>query len=171
MKANKLKASELRVGNITTMGVVSLIDQDVFRVVDSEGDSFKNTWAEINPISLTEELLLKFGFEHEDHYLELQIHEHLSIIYMGYLALMIDGVIIQVNNTNSDKLHQLQNLYFSLKGEELTPDETNKTLKCEKCGNSEGVEESECPYQLEINEEHVTCNCCEDCGRECCESI
>jgi len=68
-------------------------------------------------------------------------------------------------------VHQLQNIWFALSGKELTPDETNETLKCEKCGNSEGVEESECPYQLEINEEHVTCHCCKDCSRECCESI
>jgi hypothetical protein len=118
-----MKASELRIGNITSMGVVCSIEDNVFRVLDSEGDTFKNTWADIQPIPLTEEWLLKLGFTDEEDYLELEIHESLSIIYVGYLALMLDGVIIQINDVNSDKVHQLQNLYFALTGEELKQQE------------------------------------------------
>jgi hypothetical protein len=120
-----MKASELRIGNITSMGVVCSIEDNVFRVLDSEGDTFKNTWADIQPIPLTEEWLLKLGFTDEEDYLELEIHESLSIIYVGYLALMLDGVIIQINDVNSDKVHQLQNLYFALTGEELKQQEPN----------------------------------------------
>jgi hypothetical protein len=36
---------------------------------------------------------------------------------------MLDGVIIQINDVNSDKVHQLQNLYFALTGEELKQQE------------------------------------------------
>lgn len=114
-----MKASELRIGNYientdSQMASYMVVNADVIKQNELK------MYASLEPIQLTEEWLVKFGFEHEDHYLELQIHEHLSIIYMGYLALMIDGVIIQVNNTNSDKLHQLQNLYFALTGKELT---------------------------------------------------
>jgi hypothetical protein len=125
LKTRKMKASELGIGNLLQpkkeyhnqfhgAGNVTSIEESKFVILDH----YPGKWFE--PIPLTEEWLLKFGFEHEDDYLELQINEHLSIIYVGYLALMIDGVIIQVNNTNSDKVHQLQNLYFALTGEELT---------------------------------------------------
>jgi hypothetical protein len=112
-----MKASELRIGNIVRYGANNrVLDAELFLQLLKYTTPF-------DPIPLTEERLLKFGFEHEDDYLELQINEHLSIIYVGYLALMIDGVIIQVNNTNSDKVHQLQNLYFALTGEELKQQE------------------------------------------------
>ena len=118
MKSSELRASELRVGNITTLGVVSLIDQDVFRVVDSEGDSFKNTWAEIKPIQLTEEWLLKFGFQkfkgdNLDCFLnDFETSCNLKLLFWK-------GTQIQ----NIDYVHQLQNLYFALTGEELKEQE------------------------------------------------
>jgi hypothetical protein len=123
MKSSELRASELRVGNITTLGVVSLIDQDVFRVVDSEGDSFKNTWAEIKPISLTEEWLLKFGFE-----INRQTKEENNIwrCYSeeGFFEVEQIGSSFFLDDnhcygTKINHVHQLQNLYFALTGEEL----------------------------------------------------
>jgi hypothetical protein len=119
MKSSELRASELRIGNITTLGVVSLIDQDVFRVVDSEGDSFKNTWAEIKPIPITEEWLLKFGFEKTEWY----FNSYRLVIGNNDYAILIDldgncevGDII---TCKIQYVHQLQNLYFALTGEEL----------------------------------------------------
>jgi hypothetical protein len=123
MKSSELRASELRVGNITTLGVVSLIDQDVFRVVDSEGDSFKNTWAEIKPIPLTEEWLLKFGFE-----INRQTKEENNIwrCYSeeGFFEVEQIGSSFFLDDnhcygTKINHVHQLQNLYFALTGEEL----------------------------------------------------
>jgi hypothetical protein len=119
-----MKANELRIGNLVDLGnriaKVIEINHLICVVVDLEEtqDTIED-YERVKGIPLTEEWLLKFGFTDEDDYLELQIHESLSIIYVGYLALIIDGVIIQVNNTNSDKVHQLQNLYFALTGEEL----------------------------------------------------
>jgi hypothetical protein len=132
MKSSELRASELRVGNITTLGVVSLIDQDVFRVVDSEGDSFKNTWADIQPIPLTEEWLLKFGFD--------KVGIALTSIAIAPLNLpctfnlpntpfsFCQGKLILTTGTgdfcvNIEYVHQLQNLYFALTGEELKEQE------------------------------------------------
>jgi hypothetical protein len=124
MNMPSMKANELRIGNLVDLGnriaKVIEINHLICVVVDLEEtqDTIED-YERVKGIPLTEEWLLKFGFTDEDDYLELQIHESLSIIYVGYLALIIDGVIIQVNNTNSDKVHQLQNLYFALTGEEL----------------------------------------------------
>jgi len=119
-----MKASELRIGNLVDLGnrIAKVIEINHLACVVVDLEETQDTiedYERTKPIPLTEEWLLKFGFTDEDDYLELQIHESLSIIYVGYLALIIDGVIIQVNNTNSDKVHQLQNLYFALTGEEL----------------------------------------------------
>jgi hypothetical protein len=132
MKASELRASELRVGNITTLGVVSLIDQDVFRVVDSEGDSFKNTWAEIKPIPLTEEWLLKLGFKQCGYEMLSWKHETLLPSFdldginwadfdepdYQFLNYKVADEILRI-----DYVHQLQNLYFVLTGEELKQQE------------------------------------------------
>jgi hypothetical protein len=138
-----IKASELRIGNLIN-GIYHDYDDGIDEDIQNEticevvtldvsgsgdypiyvySDENIEHFSDFEPIPLTEEWLLKFGFTNEDDYLELQIHESLSIIYVGYLALMIDGVIIQVNNTNSGKVHQLQNLYFALKGEEIKQQE------------------------------------------------
>lgn len=78
----------------------------------------------IKPIPLTEEWLLKFGFEEADNCLELEINESISIFYAGYLGLMIDGVFGFLEN-EQNFVHQLQNLYFALTNEELTLNHEN----------------------------------------------
>ncbi len=134
-----MEISELRIGNLI-IGNYYDDDDDIEKetickvvTLDSvymweyriyvESDQNIETFSAYEPIPLTEEWLLKFGFTDEEDYLELEIHESLSIIYVGYLALMLDGVIIQINDVNSDKVHQLQNLYFALTGEELKQQE------------------------------------------------
>jgi hypothetical protein len=124
-----MKASELRIGNITSMGVVYLIEDDVFRVANNDGDTFKNTWAEIKPIHLTEEWLLKFGFD--------KVGIALTSIAIAPLNLpctfnlpntpfsFCQGKLILTTGTgdfcvNIEYVHKLQNLYFALTGEELT---------------------------------------------------
>lgn len=119
LKIKPMKKNELRIGNFVHHPSTSR----TYQVNEYDLLAFAKNLVTNTPITLTEEWFLKFGFKHEDDYLELQINEHLSIIYVGYLALMIDGVIIQLNNTNSDKVHQLQNLYFDLTGEELKQQE------------------------------------------------
>jgi len=121
MKSKNLKASELRIGNFTTLGVVCLIEDDVFRVADSDGDTFKNTWADIEPIPLTEEWLLKFGFKNNS-------MNTYNILLQGFLLEynLQHNVVDAVNKVHFNLnipvkyVHQLQNLYFALTGEELT---------------------------------------------------
>jgi hypothetical protein len=119
-----------------------------------------------DPIPLTEEWLLQFGFETNDvRYWQISSFR-LHINRYGELIFKVVTFEQEIKY-----VHQLQNIYFDLVGEELTIKKINQITKCEKCGKCENIEEGECPYQLEINEEHVTCHCCEDCSRECCESI
>jgi hypothetical protein len=126
-----ITANELRIGNLVKweeyiLPIKSIDYESVYVKLNEElRIIYKTKYLylfinELESVPLTEERLLKFGFESKDGYLELYIHENLSIIYVGYLALFINGVMIQINNTDSDKVHQLQNLYFALKGEELT---------------------------------------------------
>jgi len=128
-----MKSSELRIGNITSMGVVCSIEDNFFRVLDSEGDTFKNTWADIQPIPLTEELLLKFGFKHQNKYdLESNLYskklksEYYFTIYsktetLDFKTKFIGWKVLNIGfDLKIDFIHQLQNLYFALTGEELT---------------------------------------------------
>ena len=70
------------------------------------------------PIPLTEEWLVKLGFERNDECLELEIND-ISLVWIGYITLNFNGTYIILNN-EIIYLHQLQNLYFALTGEELT---------------------------------------------------
>jgi hypothetical protein len=108
-----MEAKDLRIGNITSAGVVSEILQDRFYVHDGES-SLKSTWFDIQPIPITEEWLLKFGFEYEDSKKEL-LSKHSVSFYIPYNQLRCYG-----HPNNIKYIHQLQNLYFTLKGEELT---------------------------------------------------
>jgi len=121
MKSKNLKASELRIGNFTTLGVVCLIEDDVFRVADSDGDTFKNTWADIEPIPLTEEWLLKFGFQKSMSWTYVvELKGNLKLVYyLGEKGWSI-GFKSYSDFSNLEYVHQLQNLYFALTGEELT---------------------------------------------------
>lgn len=73
---------------------------------------------EINPIPLTEEWLLKFGFLRDGAYYS---HQNLNIL--AARAKIGGGeVFVMPNNKFANELkyvHQLQNLYFVLTGEEL----------------------------------------------------
>ena len=84
---------------------------------------------EIEPVPLTEERLLKFGFKKKDGewYLypcfDVQIIAYNDKSYNGIMfytrTIHIDYVPIYASN-HIEYAHQLQNLYFALKGEELT---------------------------------------------------
>ena len=124
-----MKANELRIGNL-----VNYNEGGIFKVIgiyefglDVE-DNIEATYMEyenFHPISLTEERLLKFGFS--------IINENSAGKEYGYV---IDGVYSSAltfihwkTTKNAGKffrgdlqlkyVHQLQNLYFALTGQEL----------------------------------------------------
>ena len=119
-----MKSSELRIGNwvYKEVGITALepIKLDLLDIIKhSYTDCFQ-------PIPLTKEWLVKFGFDEVDDYWDngnLKIYSDWTndkgvYFYMDYnrLPTMTSRASIDICY-----IHQLQNLYFALTGEELTP--------------------------------------------------
>lgn len=129
-----IKANELRVGNLLfetgiidgyenlpdseKLTVIVAVINDIDQVVRDLQDNM-HAYDSLYPIPLTEEWLLKFGFEKDwtGYALEDKNSLSFSVTKNGaYLACWLDrslGITIKY-------VHQLQNLYFALTGEELT---------------------------------------------------
>jgi hypothetical protein len=113
-----IKANELRIGNYYYEGVNILIVRTL-KAYPSEKYSVNNTPLDdpdINPIPLTEEWLLKFGFKYDGH----NCYTKDNMLYC------IEDHTFQFDFDDNnfmhkviDSVHQLQNLYFALTGEEL----------------------------------------------------
>ena len=141
-----MNAKELRIGNWINVTFSSIVKQ---QVVDCMCDSVNTKCHEslpfdfIEPIPLTEEWLLKFGFEAKaDSHNEYKKHficdgDDDYELYVFPTFDLKDGYVCQLYNYydyNGDKddrervclpipikyVHSLQNLYFALTGEELT---------------------------------------------------
>ena len=115
-----LSANELRIGNWYT-SVKSKIDVPVkceltdFTQLDVMSDGAYNDPPideMFEPIPLTKEWLLKFGFR--------KTFEYDRNIYRKGNIVLVGGVLFYFQWTKLDYIHQLQNLYFSLTGKELT---------------------------------------------------
>lgn len=117
-----MKANELRLGNlILSHGLVCEVEK-----IELDGiiAQFKHTYIEMDytrgleGIPLTEEWLVKFGFEYyyDNQYSSTQDYLIIEKTTDGYIKLSDgyyhDGVPIKY-------VHQLQNLYFALTGKEL----------------------------------------------------
>ena len=115
IKANELKiwnwvqcyGNLIQIGNIHPKGTI----------VGDEPYSI----SELDPIPLTEEILLKCGFEQDgdNDYLQLYINDALNILWLGYLSIEVNGYFVALSEKEQLYLHQLQNIYFALTGEEL----------------------------------------------------
>jgi hypothetical protein len=113
-----MKASELRIGNLVYFfkdapAMVIAIASDSLCITQS-GGFINPKIEEIEPIPLTEEWLLKFGFE--------------KVRWgMSKYPIEIRGSVVMFGNASAQRnlhikckhVHQLQNLYFALTGEEL----------------------------------------------------
>ena len=77
-----------------------------------------------NPIPLTEEWLLKFGFEKTlNQYKKLTLSNKIGCDNIPFIILFLDNQYQYDDlrfRTNIEYVHQLQNLFFALTGEELT---------------------------------------------------
>ena len=111
-----MKANELRIGNWVMVFPVKNPQQVCDVMFDSVNTEsvFGQHYGEVDPIRLTEDWLLGFGIEkmHDGNYWtkKLCIRKDRNEFY----ALYEQGrIYIQ-------HVHQLQNLYFALTGEELT---------------------------------------------------
>ena len=100
-----MEASELRIGN-------SIIQDDDFVFVTWwRLELMENNKIEYKPIPLTEEWLLKFGFEKRYE----TCFQYKNFILNDKFIMMDIDITIQLKY-----VHQLQNLYHALTGEELT---------------------------------------------------
>jgi len=112
-----MKANELRIGNL--VAYEPTID-DWEEIIVKCGNIIQ---CEISPdsfipIPLTEEWLLKFGFEKNDNNQFILMEGSVDILFNKDLnGWTCDGINFSINMT--EYVHQLQNLYFALTGEEL----------------------------------------------------
>jgi len=138
-----MKIEELRIGNYYRAGIeikgsreAKLNPMDGNRVIRLAIEHFQvfvnapMIVEMINPIELTEEWLVKFGLiESKEGTKRIQLETDL-----GDLIIYIDG-----RNKNIKYVHQFQNLYFALTGEELNikmdcQHEESYKGKCIICG-------------------------------------
>ena len=140
----ELSANELRIGNLITIDNsvywielrdIPLIVTHIGQTMNIKGESSHsvgcehtnpktNTYYEIypqfieniKPIQLTEEWLLKFGFEKDNelNFVKFSFKVHFWSNYNSYMYGWIGG------NIEIKYVHQLQNIYFALTGQELT---------------------------------------------------
>ena len=105
-----MKANELRIGNwVKRKGLV----------VQCDHMSVDNcySWPEqYEPIPITEEWLVKFGFEEVKRYGDgvWRVHDFILIFYPDECFLCDCDIDVKIKH-----VHQLQNLYFALTGKEL----------------------------------------------------
>lgn len=125
-----IKANELRIGNfIEYDGRIFQIDTISNEFPTLNTDEFGIgvvDWNNIQPIPLTEEWLLNFGFGIDEEYDNTFIDNtslkneiiRVSIDSHYFTIELFCGQVLEIPNIKY--VHQLQNLYFALTGEELT---------------------------------------------------
>jgi hypothetical protein len=119
-----MKTNELRIGNwYNEFGIPKQITPDIIYAMYKIEKSGKVA-IDVSPIPLTEEWLVKFGFENSKaksakkwiFYASFNHHYN-----SGLMKVHLTGgsVIISGKRIFCKHVHQLQNLYFALTGEEL----------------------------------------------------
>ncbi len=123
-----MKVEELRIGNLlrdkvtkTELRVIKLTEQDIVTyVIDRSMFPLLDGWG-AEPIPLTEEWKLKFGFEKTEwdnfnsYRLIIGNNDYAIVLYSDGNCEVGDIITCKI-----EYVHQLQNLYFALKSEELT---------------------------------------------------
>ena len=113
-----MKASEIRIGNwvrtIITNTPIKISIDELLNIINDPDDH------QLESIPITEEWLVRFGFEKvsgkDGFYLnDWRFHISSPINYDGFL--LCEGYY--VISDRIQHVHQLQNLYFALTGEEL----------------------------------------------------
>lgn len=131
-----MKAEELRIGNLVSN--MNPRHNDSILTIESIGDNHevnvfyrKYLLSELEPIPLTEEWLLKFGYckkigarvgyGYDCGHGIMRVIQYNATLYQYRTWSNIDRLNgFSWNKTRIDYVHQLQNLYFALTGEELT---------------------------------------------------
>lgn len=111
---------ELRIGNVITMYVkespaissIHLVEPTTLMMIDG---SIQSIGMAFRPIPLTEEILLRVGFSSVN-YTELNGH---TVRFKNGVYELCSQYISREYYIEVKHLHQLQNLYFALTGQEL----------------------------------------------------
>lgn len=116
-----MEAKELRIGNLVKVfDYKPKVEFDTIATITQYGWETVNGYNGIEPIPLTEEWLLKFGFEINRHFARLNNFELGFITREKNWQLEYSiGTIGKWILKDIEYVHQLQNLYFALTGEEL----------------------------------------------------
>lgn len=117
-----MKANELRIGNYTKEGIVKCIIDDRI-VIDTTDIHITN----INPIPLTEEILLKGGFwvSSNIHGIKRYSHEYLDVDVekqgkkFAFCIWCEENPATTIFIMHSEFLHTFQNNFFALTNKEL----------------------------------------------------
>ena len=110
-----MKDNELRIGNF----IIESLPFGSDKVIKVDPNIFNRRIDEFIPITLTEEWLLKFGFEKDGEDLILDTNLFLLVSYNDDEFVHLKSNHLETI-TSVKYVHQLQNLYFALTGEELT---------------------------------------------------
>jgi hypothetical protein len=124
-----MKAEELRLGNLVSN--MNPRHNDSILTIESIGDNHevnvfyrKYLLSELEPIPLTQEWLLKFGFTAKSIQHNFRIESDIDFqISSGQRVIQTNersSFYLEGYGTKINYVHQLQNLYFALTGEELT---------------------------------------------------
>lgn len=133
-----INPKELRIGNYVqdsegVLGVIRLVASDLVYVNHFDGYAIIDPifGSELNPIPLSEEWLVKFGFEElpktTQHHADMKSNYHCPVLWLNEYTYLASNAktptgYLFLNNYRIDckYVHQLQNLYFALTGKELT---------------------------------------------------
>lgn len=118
-----MKATELRIGN----WVQTKQTEKQFQVTTSTFEVLSVVESQYKPIPLTEEWLKRFGFDKDEEYDEGGLVDYRWTLMYRSLEFVsfwnseeLNGVNQPQTGVDIEYVHQLQNLYFALTGEELT---------------------------------------------------
>ena len=114
-----MKVQDLRIGNLVSLSgelPLTIIEINVvnFYAKDKKGENFKSSWADIQPILITEELLLKLGAIRND------FRPWPSYNLKGLQINLTNGMWVEyVSQVEIMGLHHLQNIFYFRMCEEL----------------------------------------------------
>ena len=132
-----MKSNELRIGNLIYNPVqkINIVADGGLIAMESMREKAVKDYKGFEPIPLTEEWLVKFGFEGVDYTcpengfitknesFELEIDTYSRIIVESDFSFGIESLDrksdVIFKNDILDSVHRLQNLYFALTGQEL----------------------------------------------------
>jgi len=125
MKTEELTPKDLRIGNIVALGSMKLtvyeIHEDCYYVKDINGSSYKNKWADLQPIPLSEDVMLKCPEIQPSTWMaemwtirDPKSQFHIVKMKGRFVFRGLGMSIVYV-----DTLHHLQNLVYAVTGEEL----------------------------------------------------